>query len=229
MARGGFDAVIGNPPWERFAAFRMWSSLPSRDGEIVATLQGRTTKNHDKGAEDGRPWNNRRRGCLEEFESRQACSPRRRAYLFPFKTGRFPLTGTSGKINTYALFAEHFSRLARAPQKPEPAGSIAQVITDTGGVRPPPPGRAGVIVPTGIATDSSTSAFFGDLIARNRLSALYDFENRDKLFPGVHSSYKFSILAIGPSGKARFAAFLLNTQALRRRSARSSWSRGISS
>ena len=129
------------------------------------------------------------------------------------KTGRFPLTGT-GDVNTYALFAEHFARLARAPQKPEPAGSIAQVVTDSGGVRPTPPGRAGVIVPTGIATDSSTSTFFGDLIARNRLSALYDFENRDGLFPGVHRSYKFSILAIGPSRKARFAAFLLNTQGL---------------
>ena len=69
-------------------------------------------------------------------------------------------------------------------------------------------------MPTGIATDSSTSTFFGDLIARNRLSALYDFENRDGLFPGVHRSYKFSILAIGPSRKARFAAFLLNTQGL---------------
>ena len=69
-------------------------------------------------------------------------------------------------------------------------------------------------MPTGIATDSSTSAFFGDLIARNRLSALYDFENRERLFPAVDSRVKFSILAIGPSRKARFAAFLLNTQGL---------------
>ena len=69
-------------------------------------------------------------------------------------------------------------------------------------------------MPTGIATDSSTSAFFGDLIARNRLSALYDFENRGKLFPAVDSRVKFSILAIGPSRKARFAAFLLNTHSL---------------
>ena len=46
------------------------------------------------------------------------------------------------------------------------------------------------------------------------MSALYDFENRDKLFPAVDSRVKFSILAIGPSPKARFAAFLLNTQGL---------------
>ena len=70
-------------------------------------------------------------------------------------------------------------------------------------------------MPTGIATDSSTSAFFGDLIARNRLSALYDFENRESLISRRSIvGYKFSILAIGPSRKARFAAFLLNTQGL---------------
>lgn len=68
-----------------------------------------------------------------------------------------------------------------------------------------------MIVPTGITTDSSTSAFFGDLVARNRLTALYDFENRDKLFPAVDSRVKFSILAIGPANRARFAAFLLGT------------------
>ena len=47
------------------------------------------------------------------------------------------------------------------------------------------------------------------------MSALYDFENREKLFPAVDSrATKFSILAIGPRPKARFAAFLLNTQGL---------------
>ena len=49
--------------------------------------------------------------------------------------GRFPLTGR-GDVNTYALFAELFSRLAR------------------------PIGRAGVIVPTGIATDVHLSFLF---------------------------------------------------------------------
>ena len=46
------------------------------------------------------------------------------------------------------------------------------------------------------------------------MSALYDFENREKLFPAVDSRVKFSILAIGSSPKARFAAFLMNTQSL---------------
>ena len=209
MARGGFDAVIGNPPWERIK-LQEQEFFAARDTEI-ATAANKAERDKLikalKSAEPGTP----RARLSEEFESAKRASEA--ASVFVRKSGRFPLTG-AGDVNTYALFAEHFSRLARAPRKRETAKSIVQVITDTGGVRPPPPGRAGVIVPTGIATDSSTSAFFGELIARKRLSALYDFENREGMFPGVHRSYKFSILAIGLSRETRFAAFLLNTQDL---------------
>ena len=208
MARGGFDAVVGNPPWERIK-LQEQEFFAVRDDEIATAPNKAERDKLIKALKIADPGTLQAR-LSEEFESAKRASEA--ASIFVRKTGRFPLTGT-GDVNTYALFAEHFARLARAPQKPEPAGSIAQAVTDSGGVRPPP-GRAGVIVPTGIATDSSTSAFIGDLIAQNRLSALYDFENRDKLFPAVDSRMKFSILAIGPSRKARFAAFLLNTQGL---------------
>ena len=210
MAQGGFDAVVGNPPWERIK-LQEQEFFAARDAEI-ATAPNKAERNklikELKKAEPGTP----QARLSDDFESAKRASEA--ASVFVRKSGRFPLTGT-GDVNTYALFAEHFSRLARATQPAEPAEGIAQTIVDTGGVRPSPPGRAGVIVPTGIATDSSTSAFFSDLVTRNRLTALYDFENREKLFPAVDSRVKFSILAIGPSGKARFAAFLLNTQALK--------------
>ena len=51
-------------------------------------------------------------------------------------------------------------------------------------------------------------------MSRRRLSALYDFENREKAFAAVDSRVKFSILAIGDSDKARFAAFLLDPRDL---------------
>ena len=87
------------------------------------------------------------------------------------KGGRFPLTGT-GDVNLYALFAELALRLIAR-------GS-----------------RAGIIVPTGIATDDSTKAYFDALGTGHRLASLYDFENREGLFQGVHRSYKFSLLTI---------------------------------
>jgi hypothetical protein len=97
------------------------------------------------------------------------------------KSNRFPLAGR-GDINTYAVFAE----LLR--------GLVA------------PRGRAGIIVPTGIATDHTTSQFFADLIVKGSLVSLYDFENRKGLFPSVHRSYKFCLLTLAGGGRADRAA-----------------------
>ena len=208
MARGGFDAVVGNPPWERIK-LQEQEFFASRD-TAIATAKNKAAR--DKlikalsSAEEGTPEHN----MFLEFEAAKRAAEA--SSFFVRKTGRFPLSGV-GDVNTYALFAEHFSRLARRPQQNgKPAQtSLLQAIADTGGVREAPAGRAGMIVPTGIATDSSTSAFFGDLVSTKRLRAIIDFENREKLFPAVDSRMKFSILAIGPADKADFAFFLQNT------------------
>ena len=90
-----------------------------------------------------------------------------------------------GDVNTYALFAELFATMAR---------------------------RAGVIVPTGIATDATTAPFFAHLVQKQRLAALIDFENREALFPAVDSRMKFAILTIAEQIKSpRFSFFLTNT------------------
>lgn len=104
--------------------------------------------------------------------------------------GRYRYTGT-GDVNTYALFAEHFLNLTRAS------------------------GRAGVIVPTGIATDATTAPFFGHLVSGQRLARLFDFENREKLFAAVDSRIKFCVLTIG-SGvtEGEFAFFLTDVRQL---------------
>ncbi len=90
--------------------------------------------------------------------------------LFLHESGRFPLTG-KGDINTYTVFTEH----ARSSINPL--------------------GHGGIIVPTGIATDNTTSEFFGDIVAKRSLRSLYDFENREKLFP-IDSRFKFCLLTM---------------------------------
>ncbi|AEG15866.1 hypothetical protein Desku_2330 [Desulfofundulus kuznetsovii DSM 6115] len=111
-------------------------------------------------------------------------------------SGRFPLTAR-GDINTYSVFTELFSQLLR------------------------PSGCAGVVLPTGIATDDTNKQFFAHLVETGRLVSLYDFENREGIFPGVHKSYKFSLLTMrGQKEKEekatmRFAFFLINTDQLR--------------
>ena len=47
---------------------------------------------------------------------------------------------------------------------------------------PGPTGAAGIITPTGLATDKTTAPFFADTLSNNRLYAFYDFENEAKIF-----------------------------------------------
>jgi hypothetical protein len=96
--------------------------------------------------------------------------------------GRFGLSGR-GDVNTYALFGELFASLSRT--------------------------RAGIIAPTGIATDITTAPFFADLVSHKRLAQLVDFENRNAIFPSVHRSFKFCILTLGRNeAEASFSFFL---------------------
>lgn len=94
--------------------------------------------------------------------------------------GKYPLCGR-GDVNTYTVFAE-LNRI---------------LLSDHG--------RCGCIVPSGIATDDTTKFFFQDLTDTGSLVSLYDFENRDKLFPAVDSRMKFCLLTLrsstSPSGK----------------------------
>jgi hypothetical protein len=184
MAKGGFDCVLGNPPWERIK-LQEQEFFASRAPEIAeapnAAARGRMIAAL-AGAEQG----TRERALHEEFEQAKRTAEASSAFArLPGEDGgRFPLTGR-GDVNTYALFAEHSTRLISKR------------------------GRAGVIVPTGIATDATTAPFFGALIEGRRLATLIDFENREGLFPAVHSAMKLSLLTVGANVKAADFAFFL--------------------
>ncbi|OQB99432.1 MAG: hypothetical protein BWX80_03702 [Candidatus Hydrogenedentes bacterium ADurb.Bin101] len=90
---------------------------------------------------------------------------------FMRNSGKYPLCGR-GDINVYTVFAE-----------------LNRALTGPGG-------RIGCIVPSGIATDDTTKYFFQDIVETNTLANLYDFENRNGLFAGVHRSYKFCLLTL---------------------------------
>jgi methylase of polypeptide subunit release factors len=111
---------------------------------------------------------------------------------FVRESKRFPLTAV-GDVNTYALFAEHARTLLN------------------------PKGRAGIILPTGIATDDATKDFFADLIEKHSLASLYDFENREAIFQGVHRSYKFCLLTMSGNQENRidFVFFATRVEHLR--------------
>jgi len=185
MNSGGFDAVLGNPPWERIK-IQEQEFFASREPEIAEApnaaarvrMIGRL-KQADSGT--------RERLLYEEFEltKRVAESSSEFVRVNVEEGGRFPLTGR-GDVNTYALFAELFTTLTSKR------------------------GRAGVIVPMGIATDATTALFFGRMVSESRLASLRSFENEEFIFPSVHHAFRFSLLTIARRGSAdaTFSFFL---------------------
>lgn len=176
FSRGGFDAVIGNPPWERIK-LQEQEFFASRSPEIATAPNKAARERLIKALERAEPDSADARLLSDFHFARRSAEA---ASEFARNSGRFPLTGR-GDVNTYALFAEHFGHLVG------------------------PQGRAGVMVPTGIATDSSTSAFFGDLIARSRLTLIFSFYEIRGWFKGTDDRKSFCILGIGlTKGAAEF-------------------------
>lgn len=176
FARGGFDCVLANPPWEvsqlgeeeYFA-----SSAPE-----IATLSGSRRKKAiaDLAESNPRLWQK----YLVDKRLYEASN------CFFRESERFTLTAV-GKLNTYSLFAE----------------SISQIYA--------PNGRAGFVVPSGIATDDSTKHFFSSLINKRSLVSLFGFDNAKKIFPAVHSDTPFSLVTLGHNpNEVKLAHYLLD-------------------
>lgn len=174
---GGFDVLLGNPPWERIK-LQEQEFFASRAPEIAAAKNAAARQRMIEALAHSLDSNQQQlyRRFMEARQGTEGSS------AFARLSGRFPLAGR-GDVNLYALFAEHFAK------------SVG------------PNGRSGVIVPTGIATDDSTKFFFAWLAEQGRLISLYDFENRDALFNGVHRSYKFCLLTTGMNAKAADLSF----------------------
>ena len=190
MQDGGFDVVLGNPPWERIK-LQEKEFFASRSEEIASApnkaARNMLIKKLDR--ENALP---AEKALFQEFE--RAKREAEAAGHYMRTSGRFPLTGV-GDLNTYAVFAETFLQLLN------------------------PRGRAGMIVPTGISTDHSTKRFFNHIVSQKRLVSLFDFENREAIFAGVHRSYKFCLLTLGGKNNsvpaAEFAFFLHQAEHLK--------------
>jgi very-short-patch-repair endonuclease/type I restriction-modification system DNA methylase subunit len=159
---GGFDVILGNPPWERIK-LQEEEFFASRNTAIARAPNAAARKRLIADLPKTNPalWQDYQR-ALHGAESTSR---------FLRGSGQYPLTGR-GDINTYSVFAERVRSLLN--------------------IR----GRAGIIVPTGIATDATNQFFFADLVEQGQLASLFDFENREALFPGVHRSYKFCLLTL---------------------------------
>ena len=186
MAAGGFDCVLGNPPWERIKLQE--KEFFAARSEAITTAPNKAARERLIQALSAVDSSETDLALVQEFEiaKREAEG----SGEFIRGSGRFPLTAV-GDLNTYALFAEHFLNL---------------IASD---------GRSGVIVPTGIATDNSTKAYFDAISSGNRLISLYDFRTGPGLFSEIgHQRFKFCLITLGQVAKTDFVFFALQVHEL---------------
>ncbi|MGN0809955.1 MAG: Eco57I restriction-modification methylase domain-containing protein [Akkermansia muciniphila] len=200
FAKGGFHCVLGNPPWDKVQMKE--EEWFAKRNDMIAKASGATRKKYIDLLSKGRLRQHLMPGeytdiesteiaLYREYESELHRSLSSSVFYHTDGTngGRFALTG-KGIVNLYALFAETNFKLKADD------------------------GRAGFILPTGIATDDATSAFFGHLVKHQAISSLYDFENRAKLFPEVDSRQRFSCLTLASSDAISVACYMTHPKQL---------------
>ncbi len=169
---GGFDVVLGNPPWERVKLLeREW--FAARCPAVSAAPGAAARRQLVDALRDERP------ELYAAFEQARRAADAEARFLLG--SGRYPLSGR-GDVNTYGPFVET-ARLLLAPG-----------------------GRAGLVVPSGIATDDTLKDLFRSLLAGGALTHFYDFHNRGGHFPGVQGNVKFCLLTLSDRPQAHFTA-----------------------
>jgi len=168
--QGGFSCVVGNPPWET-VEFKEQEFFKSRRVDIANSPTAMRKELIDELVGGGQVERQLYEAYLAELRKSKAESH------FIRNSTRYPLTG-SGKLNTYAVFAET-ARTVVAPS-----------------------GRSGMVLPTGIGIDATTAPFFGDVVKKSALVAFLEFENEAWLLSrAVHHSFRFCLLSM--TGSAR--------------------------
>ena len=187
FADGGFDCVLGNPPWEK-AKVEDVKWFANRYPDVAGAKTAAIRKNMIKAMAEGilgekffslPPSVDRSRTEKELYANymqaqHRAATATNFCHLEEEKGGRFPMTGV-GDTNLFAYFAE----LALSLRKNN--------------------GSVGLVLPAGIITDSATQAY-SQYIFDGRVRSLYHFANTEKLFP-IHSSYTFLLMTLFDSDK----------------------------
>ncbi len=165
---GGFDCVLGNPPWEElrpeeknfFFAVAPHIALIENSAQRQKAIEALESDNLSAWL----LWQEHRRQVLATAHFLHASSC-------------FPLS-TQGNLSTSTLFVD----LAR------------QLLG--------PYGWAGLIVPSGLATNIGTSELFKNLVMYQQLQSMFDFENRRGYFPAIDSRMRFSLVTLANNATA---------------------------
>ena len=196
FASGGFDCVLGNPPWEKAKVEdKKWfakrqpviskASTAAIRKEMISKLRiGQFSTNYlGVSFSEGRA--NAEKVLYDQYMRAQknASSFAVLGHLPEIDGGRFPLTGY-GDTN----LASYFSELVLQLRKKD--------------------GSVGVVVLIGVVTDDATKAY-SQYILDGHTRSLYHFNNTEKLFD-IDSRYSFVLITLLDSDKTDCVFYATN-------------------
>ncbi|MBF2014732.1 MAG: ATP-binding protein [Rivularia sp. T60_A2020_040] len=175
LERGGFDAIITNPPWEIFKPqakefFAQHNELVTKnkmDIKVFEKEQKRLLQNPEIAA------------AWLEYQNQY---PYVSAYFRSSEQYKNQISIVNGKkagtdINLYKLFLEQCFNLLRHN------------------------GECGIVIPSGIYTDLGAKQLREMLFNQTKVTGLFCFENRKTIFEEVDSRFKFVVLTFAKGGK----------------------------
>jgi len=168
FARGGFDAIITNPPWE---VFKPQAKEFFADYSELVTKNKMTIKDFEKEQKILLSQPETRAAWLE-YQSR---FPFLNLYFRSSSQYQHQIAAVNGKkagadINLYKLFTEQSFNLLKQN------------------------GECGIVIPSGIYTDLGATGLRHLLFNETNITGLFCFENRKTIFEGVDSRFKFVVL-----------------------------------
>ncbi|MGL4503657.1 MAG: Eco57I restriction-modification methylase domain-containing protein, partial [Planktothrix sp.] len=177
LQRGGFDAILTNPPWETFQPDAKEFFLEYSD-----TISKKKMDVQDFELE-------LQRILVDEDIKKQWLKyksnfvhPREFFRLAEQYKNQVPIINGKrhGKdVNLYKLFVEQCVNLLRSG------------------------GECGIVIPSGIYTDLGAKKLRELLFSQNQVTGLFCFENRRLIFEGVHRSFKFVVLTFEKGGETQ--------------------------
>jgi hypothetical protein len=184
MSKGGFDAIITNPPWEVFQ-----TNEKEFFQEYVPEIQKNKLRIED--------WQKQQAKLMKDSTLREAWLdyaskfPHLWAYFkrvshYANQTSVINGKAVGNKPNLYSLFTEQCVNLLREG------------------------GYCGIVLPSGIYTDLGTKQLRVMLFGETQVTGIFGFENRKAIFENVDSRFKFVVLTLRKGGQTKTfsAAFM---------------------
>ena len=206
FTQGGFDCVLGNPPWEKpQVEDRKWFApyFPKIAFAQTAAIRKKMVEALSKGtfaSEYGQKFKDDSEEAERIYEQKifanyvldlhRAAMATLFCHLSEKDGGRFPLTGF-GLTNLYAYIAELSLQIKKEQ------------------------GSAGIVCPTGIVTEDATKKFSQHVFSQAKVSSIYHFNNTENIFPAVHSSYSFVLVTLRPAKQADCVFYATKEQHLK--------------